>query len=746
MTHTTSQATSEDLWEQNKRCIIQLWIGERYSMKKLIKVMEEECGFIATKSQYNRQFRAWGLKKNLKKQDAKHIQQELQRRKDANKDTSVKLHGVPLEEKNLNRRLSRHQMNMTTFEIARERWKQEQDRKSGPSNDLVPELKGYDLGTPSAIESDDNSLTQPLGPSDATETNFPDTSAAPLPEGVEANGGSSPDDNSSQCHPYNCAGSFERPQDSETAKGLEQLIAALFQGLDLAADEKEGSDLWADELPQEMPIWFNACSKPYPDQEDIPYDWDSYAAKKKKCLEEYIQSRKSEAAAVIDCVKHLASLNLAGEPDEAAVKEAWVAMERDFDFEILPYHICRQILKSQLNEEFEMGEIDNLWCESMRTYLENDFSKMQFAAINTHPVKETYEVPTQSPQDDNGFKCSEFDTFESVAIHLPTFISKFGLHHFFTAFALQEVARYLCFSQTTELPTLTPIQPGNHEPSPVQKYPAIAKMLTEALLIYDKIGMADHPFAIDCLDMLLGSIGPYDPQNRLCESLERIAHIPYENYTRCSDKYGLDHQRTIAALAQVISFSLDLLSCDSYAQLAISQGWTEDSSVEAIFDQRFDSFLSHKPINGGGDATTRYIGIPHVSNNRPRWDDIVRVSMFDIVDTLERLGRLKDALRLLERMKKWENTQYDSCADDLFQIDLAFGRIRGKLGDYRLSLQALSDAVEKAKSLKNRKWELDAIHEIAIVAMKTEAGFCELVRPLLPPHLEHWINSVVTGY
>ncbi|KAI0452218.1 ankyrin repeat-containing domain protein [Xylaria acuta] len=85
---------ASDDWERHKAIILHLYLLENTSLHQVASYMQQNHNFAKKKSQYEYQFKKWGVKKNLKKENWQHLRHQLQRR--TGKQSEVTLFGVPL--------------------------------------------------------------------------------------------------------------------------------------------------------------------------------------------------------------------------------------------------------------------------------------------------------------------------------------------------------------------------------------------------------------------------------------------------------------------------------------------------------------------------------------------------------------------------------------------------------------------------------------------------------------------------
>ncbi|KAF3225008.1 hypothetical protein TWF192_007293 [Orbilia oligospora] len=727
-----------DVWEQHKDVILRL--RANHTVDQIAKIMWENTGFFATKSQYNDQLlRVWKAKKNFSAKDHEFLNQQFEQRDAMGKTTRVKRNGINLSEENVRRRSSRQ------FVTVFERHKKKQAAKAENHVDSGIENRDFEVGSPS--ESGNSPRSPAPDAPDSMETNLPDASTGCL----EVDETTSPNRNWDYYHPY-----VEDAEDVEFSSRytlhynhpIEELQKQVIDGLKkvpLAADDIGVLGLQTDEpVHQDTLIGLFIDDPPfYLSPDDIT--WEIYACQKEPDRQEYIKMRRQEAMQWIESAQSLSDLEAPGDFNPDMMDQTWMCLERDTNYEPLPHRVCQQILEVRQLGNIESREMDHEWCISMSTLLKNNFTEMKLYTENVLPIREEYAIPVEGPQynpDIHQASIFEYNTFDSVAIHLPTFISEFGINHFFTAFALQEAARYLCFSQQRSEPrTLSLIMPGTNQSSPAQRYPAITSILTQALISYENIGMGDHPLAIECLEMLLSNTDEFDDEDPISGFLTtEVSGIPYRNFQRSYEKYGSHHPQTISAYAQLISFTLKLLkSPKARAQLAsgtaqrvTTWGWNFEKSIEAVFNPCFDSFLIY---DLGGKKTTKR------PNSKARWQHIVRGNMFDILQTFEDTNNFDNAIRLLNKMKRWNNAQSGWLEQDGFQINLTLGRIYGKMEAYKASLKTLFDLADGANRPESRDWAWDAVREITVVTTRRGPVLYRCIQPFLQKLLNTWERS-----
>ncbi|KAI0098946.1 ankyrin repeat-containing domain protein [Nemania sp. FL0031] len=97
---------SSNDWERFKAIILHRYLIEKISLQEVIYYMEQEHNFSKKKSQYEYQFKKWGVKKNSKKKDWENLRHQLERR--AGKQSEVTLFGVPLSPGSVRRKTQRY--------------------------------------------------------------------------------------------------------------------------------------------------------------------------------------------------------------------------------------------------------------------------------------------------------------------------------------------------------------------------------------------------------------------------------------------------------------------------------------------------------------------------------------------------------------------------------------------------------------------------------------------------------------
>ncbi|KAK6222660.1 hypothetical protein LQW54_000841 [Pestalotiopsis sp. IQ-011] len=101
---------SKSEWESQKDVIRELYLNKDYPLKALRDRMNS-AGFVATKSQYETKFKAWGFSKNDTNVSAatwKHVGYKIAKRKHRDEDSTVFIDGVEFNHKRVKKEISRY--------------------------------------------------------------------------------------------------------------------------------------------------------------------------------------------------------------------------------------------------------------------------------------------------------------------------------------------------------------------------------------------------------------------------------------------------------------------------------------------------------------------------------------------------------------------------------------------------------------------------------------------------------------
>ncbi|KAI0441693.1 ankyrin repeat-containing domain protein [Xylaria telfairii] len=93
-------------WERHKATILHLYLIEKTPLHQVVSYMQEKHSFAKNKNQYEYQFKKWGVKKNVKKEDWQHLRHQLQKR--TGKQSEVTLFGIPLSPRRVRKETQRY--------------------------------------------------------------------------------------------------------------------------------------------------------------------------------------------------------------------------------------------------------------------------------------------------------------------------------------------------------------------------------------------------------------------------------------------------------------------------------------------------------------------------------------------------------------------------------------------------------------------------------------------------------------
>ncbi|KAL0263111.1 hypothetical protein SLS55_002087 [Diplodia seriata] len=109
----------EELWLSHKETIRDLYLVKDMTRQDVMSKMEEFYGFKASAGQYERKFKKWGFRKNLTLSEWQLVSQRIDKRKRDGKETNLRIDGIPVPPKKLNRAMQRHGQG-PPFNISRE--------------------------------------------------------------------------------------------------------------------------------------------------------------------------------------------------------------------------------------------------------------------------------------------------------------------------------------------------------------------------------------------------------------------------------------------------------------------------------------------------------------------------------------------------------------------------------------------------------------------------------------------------
>ncbi|KAI8951636.1 ankyrin repeat-containing domain protein [Xylaria longipes] len=97
---------ASDDWERHKAIILHLYLLEKTPLHHVVSYMQQKHNFAKKKSQYEYQFKKWGVKTNLKKEDWQHLRHHLQKRTGI--QSEVTLFGAPLSPNRVRKKTQRY--------------------------------------------------------------------------------------------------------------------------------------------------------------------------------------------------------------------------------------------------------------------------------------------------------------------------------------------------------------------------------------------------------------------------------------------------------------------------------------------------------------------------------------------------------------------------------------------------------------------------------------------------------------
>ena len=97
-----------EIWEAHKTIILDLWKQRKLPPTKLSGVMRQQHGFVASKAQYEHQFRKWGISKNRAGGKWKYISKMITRRSGQGKSSMVLIDGEKVDQRKLRKETRRY--------------------------------------------------------------------------------------------------------------------------------------------------------------------------------------------------------------------------------------------------------------------------------------------------------------------------------------------------------------------------------------------------------------------------------------------------------------------------------------------------------------------------------------------------------------------------------------------------------------------------------------------------------------
>ncbi|EAA30599.3 hypothetical protein NCU06072 [Neurospora crassa OR74A] len=86
-----------DEWEEHRGRIQELYQSQNLSLKEVMRIMEEHCGFRATQRMYKTRIKAWGLDKNFKESEVVELFRLRREREKLGKPTTYRIRGREID-------------------------------------------------------------------------------------------------------------------------------------------------------------------------------------------------------------------------------------------------------------------------------------------------------------------------------------------------------------------------------------------------------------------------------------------------------------------------------------------------------------------------------------------------------------------------------------------------------------------------------------------------------------------------
>ncbi|KAK6542474.1 hypothetical protein TWF694_006427 [Orbilia ellipsospora] len=105
----TTRKIDQQVWDEHKEHIRRLYLGEKKTLNQVSEILERERGFTASKSQYIHMVNeVWGFRKNMTRSDVMSIEAQKRKRVMKGKESVVRVDGRIIEDKEFQRKKSRH--------------------------------------------------------------------------------------------------------------------------------------------------------------------------------------------------------------------------------------------------------------------------------------------------------------------------------------------------------------------------------------------------------------------------------------------------------------------------------------------------------------------------------------------------------------------------------------------------------------------------------------------------------------
>ncbi|KAI9671342.1 MAG: Ankyrin-2 [Alyxoria varia] len=116
----SEKMASEGEWETLKSTMHHHYLSEDKSLKVLMELMASSHEFHASKSQYERHFKKWGFRKNLKSSEWKAIHHKIDKRKREGKDSDLYVDGTMIKKQKVRKETSRNTCISTKYRSTKE--------------------------------------------------------------------------------------------------------------------------------------------------------------------------------------------------------------------------------------------------------------------------------------------------------------------------------------------------------------------------------------------------------------------------------------------------------------------------------------------------------------------------------------------------------------------------------------------------------------------------------------------------
>ncbi|KAF3923517.1 hypothetical protein ABW21_db0209309 [Orbilia brochopaga] len=412
-----------------------------------------------------------------------------------------------------------------------------------------------------------------------------------------------------------------RPEDTD--EEITEVLSAGFGEMiltDTTASSSECSDEYFGEVSAEsqgLGQWDLSIEEPVVPNNDVQHETllGEYARRHRHLLWAWIEEWENETMKILDAV------TVTSETEGVSLLEAtetvWLEFEERWGREPLPYHIYKQILGEDADggtASSATAVVEGVDGDLLCRIVEDNFAVLE-NAVSQLPLHHHSRL-----------------NFDSSFAHLPYIVSKYGLKHFYTAYALNlvfDILRYI-------LEDLKSDYVGN-------------TTLASALCIYNSIGMGADHWAIDCCGLDSSNI-----EHRLA-----VAYGRAQENTRKAvlQRYGPNHPQ-----------SLQLYSRLAYRTF-LTPGLRQQGELMAY-------------------------GIFHTIKATYRiYSDTLKTAMIVCFRTIGEIflhcARADLAACILAEPTRWEIESSPYTADPLWNCNFLIGQAFAGVGRYKDSLQAL---------------------------------------------------------